>query len=178
MELTVLRHPRVSAQGLCYGRCDVALAEGHAAQTAALVKTLPAPRVLVTSPAERCRVVADALARRHGVDPRIEPALQELNFGDWEGVPWDQIDRRDSDHWAEDPVTRAPPRGESFQQLSTRVLACVAALDGHATLVTHAGPIRALRMAAEGLSFEAAFAAPVPYTTPIHLRLDATALGV
>ncbi|MSU88372.1 hypothetical protein GE300_01920 [Rhodobacteraceae bacterium 2CG4] len=169
MGLTLLRHPSVSVRGICYGRAEVRLAAGHAGQIARAVALTPPPRRVVASPAIRCRGLAQALCRAHGLGaPTWDPRLLELDFGDWEGRPWSAIPRGESDPWAEDPVHRAPPGGERFVDLQRRVVEALAGLED-AAVVTHAGPIRAALIAAGQADFAQAFATPVPHAEPIAL---------
>lgn len=163
-----LRHPRpAAAPGLCYGRLDLAPGPDAAAEIAAALAATPPAAAVVSSPARRARALADALAARDGLAVTVDARWQELDFGAWEGRPWTAIDRAESDPWAEDPVHRAPPGGERFADLAARVAAACAALAPGAVVVTHAGPIRALRMALGSVSFQAAFAEAVPYARPI-----------
>ena len=163
MALHLIRHPRPAAPtGVCYGRLDVGWAEP--VDAAALRAGLP-PTIerLVSSPARRCL----DLARAWSPTVDIDPAWQELDFGTWEGRPWAEIDRADSDPWAADVWHRSPPGGESYAELTARVrgavgrlLAAVSArLQGpgargagpEIAVVTHAGPMRAVHAAARGL---------------------------
>lgn len=156
-----MRHPPVpGAEGLCYGRLDLA-----AAEPGPLPEGL-GPRPVWSSPAQRCRVLAEQI---RGGPVLLDPRLQELDFGHWEGRRWDQIDRTESDPWAADPWAVAPPGGETFAALHARVRAVLAEAPPGCLLVTHAGPIRAARMILAGETFRAVFAAPVPYATPILL---------
>ncbi len=168
MGLTLLRHPRVNAPGICYGQSDVPLAMGFEDAIAKAVLQVPKAQRLVSSPSARCLVLAEALSLATALPVTLDPRLLELNFGTWEGRAWSQIPRAESDPWAEDPVTRAPPGGESFTQLQTRVAAALADLD-HTLVVTHAGPIRAAQILTGRADFAAAFARAVPYATPVHL---------
>ena len=163
--MTVLRHPRVAAKGICYGRRDMALAPSAPAEIAQAVALTPACAVVLSSPSARAQALAAALARAHGATLEIDPRLAELDFGSWEGLAWAKIPREESDPWAEDPINRAPPGGECFADLKARVLAAMSGRE--ATVVTHAGPIRALRMHVFGEAFETAFAHEVPYATPL-----------
>lgn len=168
MGLILLRHPRVDAPGLCYGRFDPPLAPGHEdAVVRAALQCPPAERLL-TSPAPRCQGLAAELGAALGLSPEPDPRLQELDFGAWEGRAWAELPRVETDPWAEDPEHRAPPGGETFAQLRARVRA---ALAGHTrtVVVTHAGPIRAARILAGEQDFATAFATPVPYATPVFL---------
>jgi alpha-ribazole phosphatase len=158
-----------AAPGLCYGRLDLGLGPGAGAEIARACALAPRARRIVTSPAARARALAEALAERDGLKPEPDPRLRELDFGAWEGRPWAEIDRAESDPWAEDPEHRAPPGGERFADLRARVTAALAGLSPGTLVVTHAGPVRAARMLAEGLSFAAVFAEPVPHAKPIAI---------
>ena len=139
-----MRHPAPDvAPGVCYGRLDVGLSPaGQAAldpMRGALVATGVAK--VVTSPARRCLVLARAVSPRPIVDPR----LQELDFGAWEGLPWDAVPRSGLDAWAADPPGFAPPGGESGAALIARVRSAVAALldaGEDCIVIAHGGPLR------------------------------------
>ncbi len=146
MQLYLIRHPRPEvAPGLCYGRSDLALAEGLSvvAAAAALRSLLPENLPLFSSPLTRCRLLAEAL---HPA-PQFDARLLELDFGDWEMRPWNAIGRAALDAWAAQPLAFAPPGGESVAALRRRVaefLAELARADRQpAVLVTHAGVMKA-----------------------------------
>jgi alpha-ribazole phosphatase len=172
--LTLLRHPRVVAEGLVYGRTDPPLGPSAAQEIAAACARARAlrltPDVVRCSPSPRALALAEALAAALGVAHAPDPRLLELDFGAWEGLRWDALDRAESDPWAEDPWHLAPPGGESFGDLTARVADVLAEAPEGAVLVTHAGVVRAARMLREGIDFAAAFAAPVPYAAPRPLR--------
>ena len=68
-----------------------------------------------------------------------------MNFGLWEGRPWEAIPRAELDAWAADGAGYAPPGGESPRALQRRALDFVAGLDApQSVIVTHAGVIRVL----------------------------------
>lgn len=168
-----LRHPRLAvAPGLCYGRLDVALAESAADEIAAACNAVEAVPTIVTSPSTRCLALASALSRRFGRTAKQDARLLELDFGAWEGRPWDEIGRAESDPWAADPWAVAPPGGETFASLHARVAAALCEMPAGSLVVTHAGPIRAARMILTGASFAAVFAAAVPYATPLVFDVE------
>jgi alpha-ribazole phosphatase len=146
----LLRHPKPAiAPGLCYGRSDLGLApEGHAA-IAPIVADLAhfAPTAIFTSPALRCRLLADAIGAAHHLAPRIDPLLHEIDFGSWEGRAWDDIPRADLDRWAADPFGFAPPGGESGAAVLARVSTFATQLrdsEGTIVIVSHGGPLKLL----------------------------------
>ena len=141
MQVFLIRHPRpLLAAGICYGRLDVA---GEDPQGAAerLRPLLPAGIPVLSSPLQRALRLAEAL---HPV-PQIDARLAEIDFGEWEGRPWAEIDRSLLDAWAADVLDFAPPGGESAARLQARAVECAAGLRGDAVaLVTHGGVMRAL----------------------------------
>jgi alpha-ribazole phosphatase len=141
MILHLIRHPRPLVDpGICYGRLDIE-AENAAALAARLRAELPPSLPVWSSPLCRCRSLAELLHPRPAFDGR----LAEMNFGLWEGRPWDAIPRIELDAWAADVAGFAPPAGESPADLQRRALDFVAALDvPEAVIVTHAGVIRVL----------------------------------
>lgn len=141
MRLHLIRHPKPSIEpGICYGQLDI-LAKIETADVARLHVKLPPGLPVWSSPLLRCR----QLAEQFHPQPIIDARLAEINFGDWEGRPWDDIPRHELDTWAADVAGYAPPGGESPRALQLRALDFVASLTvPEAVIVTHAGVIRTL----------------------------------
>jgi broad specificity phosphatase PhoE len=92
-----------------------------------------------------------------GLPVLILPDLGEQAFGEWEGIPWSEIQNVGS--FFGEPVKSAPPGGESFARCASRALmALQGALDGEQpTLVlAHGGPLRAILAHFLGLPLERA----------------------
>ncbi len=156
--ILLIRHPlALGASGICYGRLDLPLAD--AAAVAPLAARLAGfPGTVWTSPARRCRLVA-AAAGPHRVDGR----LQELDFGAWEGQPWDAVPRDALDRWATDPLGFAPPGGESGAALVARVTAFHRDLPpGDHAVMTHGGPLKVLIPLLRGEAMDLLAPAPPP----------------
>ena len=162
MQLFVVRHAPAQVSGLCYGHLDVPVAPAaeEAARLAiaslealgsAASKEIPFAAI-VTSPSERTRTLAEAMARALGLTaPRVDTRLREVDFGRWEGRTWDDLERDDGPafrEWMANWQHARAPGGEGVQDLMLRLEALV---EEHAQtaepclLVTHAGPIRVLR---------------------------------
>ncbi|MBL8396424.1 MAG: alpha-ribazole phosphatase family protein [Candidatus Accumulibacter sp.] len=141
MQLFLIRHPRpLLAAGICYGQLDVE-AEDPLPIARRLQALLPSGTPVIASPLQRARHLAEGLHRQARFDRR----LREIDFGAWEGRPWEAIARSMLDAWAADVLHFVPPGGESAAMLQARVVECVASLRGERfALVTHAGAIRAL----------------------------------
>ena len=140
MQIFLIRHPRpLLGAGICYGQLDVE-AEDPQPTADRLRALLPAGTPVVASPLRRSRRLAEALHAQ----PLFDRRLMEINFGEWEGRGWDQIERALLDAWAADVLHFSPPGGESAAMLQARVVDCVAELRATSVaLVTHAGAIRA-----------------------------------
>lgn len=151
MILHLVRHPKpVVEAGICYGRLDV-LPENADAVAAVLRQALPPGLPVWSSPLRRCRALAELL---HPA-PQIDGRLLEMDFGLWEGRPWDDIGRAELDAWAADVAGYAPAGGESPRDLQRRALEFVGSLDvPEAVIVTHAGVIRTLLAEWQGLAPE------------------------
>jgi alpha-ribazole phosphatase len=166
-----IRHPRPDiAPNVCYGRLDIGVAADGPEQIARALATTPRVRRILASPARRCRDLALALAGRDGLTPLFDERLWEMDMGTWEGMAWADIPRESSAQWLKDPFTLPTPGGECFADLQRRVLAAVADADAGTLVVCHAGPIRAVQMAWQGLTFREAFASVPGYAEPIALE--------
>lgn len=144
MQVFLIRHPRpLIGAGYCYGRLDVDC-EDPQPIAERLRASIPPDTPVITSPLRRARRLSEALAP----EARIDERLSEIHFGEWEGQPWDGIDRALLDRWASDVLHFVPPGGESVAQLQTRVIdfaTDLCALDiPRVAIVSHAGVMRAL----------------------------------
>jgi len=66
----------------------------QARQTGRLLAESPLAAVY-SSPLLRARQTAEAIALPHGLEVEIVDDLIEVDVGDWEGRPWDEIERND-----------------------------------------------------------------------------------
>jgi alpha-ribazole phosphatase len=183
VQLFLVRHPRPArAAGLCYGRLDLELESGALEATAPAVRaSIPTQDLqrarVVSSPARRCAELARALALPAA--PELAAALQELDFGRWEGLSWDSIPRAELDAWAADPWRYRPGGAESAADVAVRWIAWCAAQPASgehaAVIVTHAGLIR-VALCCAGLLEPARFASrPIPFGSVHRLELAASA---
>lgn len=152
--LWLIRHgePDPAIRGRCYGRLDVSLSAEGRRQIERVSKRLASEplRAIYTSPRKRTFESAEMIAAAHGRGVEVENRLCEIDFGDFEGLTYDDIAERYPEiyrRWMERPWEVEFPNGESFSVMRSRVTGAVAALlDRHAgqsvALVTHGGVIR------------------------------------
>ncbi|HEX3576566.1 MAG TPA: histidine phosphatase family protein [Rhodopila sp.] len=166
MRIALIRHPTPAiGPGICYGRLDVGLDPSAQAWIDRLAADSPLPtaRRIWTSPAIRCHGPANAIALALAAPLTVDPRLRELDFGHWEGQPWDVISRTELDRWAAAPSSFAAPGGESGADLIARVRAFHADLrrDGQdCMVVSHGGPLKILNALLRGKPVDLLAAAP------------------
>lgn len=146
------RHPKpTSAKGRCIGAgTDLPVDPRRAKRLAHRIRRLARreglPRVVATSPLQRCAAVGRWL-RRWGWRHRVDADLAELHFGDWDGRAWSVIPRQEVDAWCADFVSYAPGGGEPLAHLLVRARIWQAV--GASIAVTHGGWLLARRWVAE-----------------------------
>ncbi len=164
-----IRHAPVPSGGTrIFGRQDVDCDVSDATGLRALAAILPRGAVGIVSPLKRTRQTYGALVAAGAVlpPPIIEPDLAEQSFGLWEGLSWPEMEASDPSTYAAfwgDPTRQAPPEGESYAAMLTRVAAAIIDITArHAgrdlVCVSHGGTIRAAVATALGLAPETAMA--------------------
>jgi ribonuclease H / adenosylcobalamin/alpha-ribazole phosphatase len=152
----LLRHGQtaLSTERRFAGRGDIPLTEVGLRQAAAAAGRLAARGgvdVIVTSPLQRARRTAEAVAEATGAPLQVEDDLVEADFGKWEGLTFAEASAR----WPEEvsawlsSADIAPPGGESFAAAARRVSAALdrllAAQEFRTLLlVSHVTPIKTL----------------------------------
>lgn len=172
MRLILVRHPKPLCQrGICYGRLDLEC-EPEAVETAvARLGELAAAARVFSSPARRARDLAARLSAEAIVDPR----LQELDFGDWEGRRWQDLGREAIEAWRVGLPDLAPPNGETLSAMAARCADWLKTLqpsESPTLTVTHAGPIRVIQALLRGEPLLTYFTAAIPFGEPLELKLS------
>jgi len=110
----------------------------------------PADFDYVSSSLVRASETMDIMRKELGLAPagyRLEPRLAEIAFGEWEGLSYDDVLKRDPDIVAAREGNKwrfLPPGGESYEQLARRVGAWHATLTRDTVVSAHGGTARAL----------------------------------
>ncbi len=148
---------------------DQARAVGQAlrARMGAEIDRLEAAEAFVASPLLRTRETMELARAAMGLAQaryRLDPALKELTFGDWEGLTWPEVKARDPKGAAArhaDKWDFAPPRGESYAMLAKRVRVWLETVTADAFVVSHGGVARALMALIAGVPGRVAADAPI-----------------
>jgi broad specificity phosphatase PhoE len=113
------------------------------------------------SPVQRAQETAEAIAaRQSGLSVETVPKLEELDFGDWAGMGFGELDEDPRWHrWNYDRATATAPNGETMGEAQYRAWAHVdrtaTALPGKTVaMVTHCDIIRAVIARILGLSLD------------------------
>ena len=129
MRILLARHGETpwNAEGRYQGQEDIALSPVGEAQAVSLGRRLESVRIdrAVSSPLSRARRTAElALGAERASTLQIDPGLQEINHGSWEGLLASEIHARDPEGlraWREAPDSvRMPDGGESLQDVFDR----------------------------------------------------------
>lgn len=168
----LVRHGRTTANadGTLAGRLPGVRLDAHGAdQAARLGERLAAVPLaaLVTSPLERCRQTAKAIAAAHPAAPRTETAraLTECDYGEWQGRALKDLARKKL--WAtvqSQPSAATFPGGESMAAMQARAVAAVRRRDAAVeeehgpgavwVAVTHGDLVKAVLADALGLHLD------------------------
>lgn len=173
MEIYLIRHTKTKIdKGICYGQSDIELGPDFENEINAVLANLDQPLdYIFCSPLKRCTRLAESF----DVASQNEPRLMELNFGDWELKNWKDIPQPVLNNWMENYVTQAPPGGESYEQLKSRVVeifkGIISQNRSSTGIVTHAGPIRAILSHVLNLSLEDTFTLNIDYGSITRISL-------
>jgi probable phosphoglycerate mutase len=163
--------------------------EGRTQAEAAAKRIAPIERVaaIYSSPLERARETALAIARARRMPVRIDRGLLECDFGEWTGARLDRLRKRPE--W--DVIQRHPsafrfPGGESFVELQARITGALARLVAQhpgriVVAVSHADPIKAAVAHALGMPldlFQRIVIATASITAIAYARTNAAALTI
>ena len=151
----LLRHGHVETGGQrrYIGRTDLPLSPRGLEQAQRLAAGLARSGAgrIVSSHLTRARQTAQIIAAPLGLAVQVEPSLNEIDLGAWEGREMAQVRQADPEAYrrrGEDPAGFRPPGGESFQDLAHRVVpAFERILAGSVNvpiIVAHAGVNRVL----------------------------------
>jgi len=135
-----------------------------------------------SSPRVRCLETAAPLADRLGLPVHVHNALDELDFGKWTGLRFEELQKDSRWHaWNGKRAGTRAPNGETMAEARARVLRhmeLMAARHRTATIAmfTHAEIIRAVKLHRAGLSVNAWQSVNVPLASIVTVEIRPTPL--
>jgi alpha-ribazole phosphatase len=103
-----------------------------------------------TSALSRCTESGSIIARTHDLSISVMKELNEIHFGSWEGLSFDEIAVMYPDdfrEWLADPEIHSPPGGETLRDAAKRINAALNRIISdhrgqNVAVVAHAGVLR------------------------------------
>jgi broad specificity phosphatase PhoE len=114
-----------------------------------------------SSPRERALQTADIVAHASGVEPQVYPEIDEIDFGDWSGKAFNELDGDSAwNYWNSERDKASTPAGESMHDVQRRIVghiwkACREYHGQTVAIVSHADPIKAALADILGISIAA-----------------------
>ena len=181
-EIIFIRHAETDMAGSFCGHSDPELNARGRVQVSELGRALQHEDIheVYASDLLRAQETGQAIASSLGVSCLLRPALREINFGEWEGLTWEEIERRDSAYaqrWLAEYSNLPAPDGEHFGQFERRVLneidSLVEMAERHTiAVVTHAGVLRTVLRALCGCSEDEALQQTKSYCAIVRYRIS------
>jgi len=143
MQLSLISHASTVALRQARFPTDEALDSIGRQKAKALAGLLTAGEIVLASTATRTRETATAL----GLQPALEPRLDDCHYGRWTGLSLEEIQVQDEPGmlaWLQDPEA-APHGGESLRDVQQRVVGWldeISQQNAHVLAITHPAIIR------------------------------------
>jgi broad specificity phosphatase PhoE len=148
LELILVRHGETewNVGEIFRGRIDIDLNETGEKQAELLSEYLSGLKIeaVYSSPLKRALNTAQAIARHHHVEVQIRDGLNDLDFGQWQGLSLREVSEKYKElyaEWANHPERVRLPGGQTLGQVKERAIKVVdevtAKYEGAAVLVSH-----------------------------------------
>ncbi len=149
MNIFLIRHTKVDLKiPICYGVSDVSLADSFENEAEFVKNHLTNIKNVVyySSPSRRCIKLVNQITTEK---PIMDTRLCEMNFGDWELIPWKDLEKiKGFRNWTENFVEVQVPNGESYTQLYTRSVEFWEEIrkkaEKNIVVIAHGGSIRSI----------------------------------
>jgi len=147
-EIIVVRHGETewNVKEVFRGRIDIELNETGRKQAELLAEYLSKVKIeaIYSSPLKRALKTAGTIAHYHKLDVKVADGLTDFNYGEWQGLPHQEVKDKYSQlyaEWINSPQQVKMPGGESLDDVRGKALAVVTSVvskhKGKVVLVSH-----------------------------------------
>jgi len=163
LEILIIRHGETSwnMANIFRGRVQIELSEEGLKQAEKLAEYLSQKKIraIYCSPIQRALQTAEIVSRRQQLTAQPMEDLTDLDFGQWEGVSFEEVKTRYREIyqlWREKPDLAKIPEGESLQEARERTLNALDKIiadnkEGTVAIITHRVITKVLECALLGL---------------------------
>jgi alpha-ribazole phosphatase len=183
-EILFIRHAETDMAGTFCGHSNPSLNARGRAQLSELMITLNTEDIgeIYASDLLRAQETGQEIARCFAIECHLRPPLREIDFGQWEGLTWEEIEQSDlvyAQRWVAEYPNLSAPGGERFDDFERRVLNEIEALaiktKGHGVaVVTHAGVLRTVLCRLLKCSEEEAWRQTRSYCSIVRYKVPAS----
>jgi alpha-ribazole phosphatase len=172
-EFLFIRHAETDMAGRFCGHADPPVNARGEEQIRSLIQSLRTASIdaVYCSDLQRAVTTAQAIADAFASPLTASRELREINFGEWEGLSWAEIEQRDvalARKWVDDFPNLSAPGGEAFADFQARILGeikriHILAKERRVAVVTHGGVMRVVLCALLGYGQKEAWELTKPY---------------
>ncbi len=148
VEIILVRHGETdwNVAEVFRGRIDIGLNETGMKQAELLAEYLSDKKLeaVYSSPLKRALKTAEAIAQRHHLELNVTPGLNDMDFGEWQGLPFPEVKDKYQGlfaDWVNHPERVRVPSGENLDDVTKRAMPLVeniiAKYEGSVVLVSH-----------------------------------------
>ena len=193
LNLYLLRHGQTElsrADVFCGSGLDPDLTSDGREMAAAFAKSYQTTHWsgIFTSELRRTISTAQPLAETLKIAPEARAGLNEIGYGEWEGLGRETVDAKYHDdyvNWLADPAWNAPTKGELALEVARRALQVVEEIqrrcDGNVLMVSHKATIRIMLCSLLGIDvgrFRYRFVCPVGSVTVVEFAAHGPSLSI
>ena len=147
-EIILVRHGETewNVAEVFRGRIDIELNQTGIKQAELLAEYLSKVKIdaIYSSPLKRALTTAEIIASYHNLDVEITPGLIDFDYGEWQGLPHQEVKDKYKElyaEWIKNPHLIKMPAGESLDEVRKRATGVIdnviAKYEGTVVLVSH-----------------------------------------
>lgn len=184
MSIYIVRHGETdwNREGIYQGQTDTPLNENgkETARELGIFLSRIKFTAIYSSDLLRTKETAEIINNFLNVPIYYTQDLRELDFGEWTGKSIWEMNEKDPElfrKWQEDPWNISPPGGETFRELTERVMKILESIferhnGDNILVVSHAGPIKAMIFGLISATGKAYWNLKISHNTVVILNKD------